>query len=822
MKQKIKVLVIFFCAILFSLNSYSQPKELFLKNQKYFSTIFSELDANKLKNAYATKSEGEQKAQKSARYYAKAERFYKIQQLPIAERKKRRAKKKETRFLKKASKIEVKALETCFAANEQIKDVYYGNLQQGKDNINRKLLLRLDNDFKAYLDSAVLQKSINSTNIIEKARAWNNAYFYENKALLYMEYKFAVLNNDTKIISDLEKYFKIEKNKKPENVVPKDTVTPPKNPTVTPPKDSTTTTTTTTVTTTTNTTNNNDGTQTTDSTTSTVTTNTVVTNGDYNIKQDKYLFCSKNEKIDEELYYSEKEEDLLYEYYTLGKSGASQLQEVEKLNPTIAQYEQKIKNEKDFRQKRSLISKKRELTNQQLVYKINALKNYVKANKDYYYCRKNHYSDNYPTKNAKIVQMANFYKKEADKYYRSCDKYIGIAKSKDGQEKYDAYKYANNQIKTALQYQENGLNVQFKTDTYVVVPTHKIKASGAKKTTKKTAQKSTKKTDAKNKKSSNTITGMWKYSSTNQKPVAVSAPRGTVYRVRVGSSKYLLPTNELKKYEPVYYETTSNTNTKIFYVGDYSQKSEAQTVLNELKNKGYSDAYVVEYQNGKRSNAVYAKQQTHSNTSNVKVTNSTNIVNTKYLLYVIRLGTFKTEKTAAQLGNFSKIYHKILSDGRIQYFAGPYYSYDAASSHLPTVKQNGFSDAFVEAYNNGAKIAISKAKKIEANVNSNSNSNSNTSKTTSSNAIFRVQIGSFSDYLSNDAVTQKFGNVKSISDIHTHQNAKGLIVYSVGETNSYSNAKQLRQKVANLGYKDCFIIAFINGEQVALQKAINK
>ena len=83
---------------------------------------------------------------------------------------------------------------------------------------------------------------------------------------------------------------------------------------------------------------------------------------------------------------------------------------------------------------------------------------------------------------------------------------------------------------------------------------------------------------------------------------------------------------------------------------------------------------------------------------------------------------------------------------------------------------------------------------------------------------FRVQVGAFSTKLTDEKINQKYSKLKDFK-LNTH-NKKDLIVYSVGNSTSYEEAKNTLEKVKSLGYKDAFIIALKNNVQIPLDKAI--
>ncbi|MBN2776716.1 MAG: hypothetical protein JXR36_03695 [Bacteroidales bacterium] len=804
MKKILRVLLIFFSTSMLIYNASAQPQELFLKNKGYYKTIFTGGDIQKLNSAYEIHESSRKYFEKSDKYYSEADKYLRMQQLPVAQSKINKFKKKEDKYRNKAAKNKLKALNYTFQANQTIKGVYTSNLQFIKQSTHKELYKILNKKQDAYLDSFVIAKSMNASNDVDRAIYWGDAYYFENQALLFMEYKFAVANNDTEIIKQLnEKFLNTQvvdttNNQKPEDIK-------------------------------------------------------------YDPANDRFLFSTKNDKIDEILSYSQSEENNLIQFFTLGKNGFIAMNKAKSLDSKLADYDKKIDKEDDFMAKRTLISEKRNVAQEQTIYKIDAIKKYINANRNFYSCRKNHYYDYAPrdTTTSDYLKIKH-YEELAEKFYKDSDRFFKLANEKAADEKYLTYEFANDQMLTALKYQENGLNIQFGVDTNLVFVLHEVQKVEGENTNvaNNNGNKNNNNTNNNNQNNNNTsnnnntaknnnntnnnntaknnnnttvvnqISGLWSYSYAYPNPQRASTSSGTIYRVQVGASKYLLPVNELRNYEPIYYETMTGTDVKRFLVGDYSDKQQAGIILEEIKNQGYKDAYIVTYENGKRTGAKYygnpivSNNNSNNNNTNTNNNNNTNtnvggtyvnsieITSTKYLIYVIQIGTFATKKTSSQLKNMSQIYSNNLSDGRIQYYVGPYYHYDDAAAKLPSVKQKGFDDAFVVAYNDGKKTNIQTAKQIEQNVKS------------TNQVTFKVQLGAYSDYLTDKLVAEKFGKIKSSYAISTHVN-NGLVVYSAGSTSSYTDAKVIRQNIINLGFTDCFIIAIKDGKQVPLSSVIN-
>jgi len=352
----------------------------------------------------------------------------------------------------------------------------------------------------------------------------------------------------------------------------------------------------------------------------------------------------------------------------------------------------------------------------------------------------------------------------------------------------------------------------------------------------------------------------WQYSAKNPTPKKIAKKDGVLFRVQVATVKNPLSVTKFVRLMPITYDKFKNNDKERYMVGEYKTSEAAELALMEVKSMGYSDALIVGYVNGKRTTYASAKAklkktadydnivkteksvilgedcvlndnknvvadktqnkptetkkevQKNKNNSQTTTTKNDNFVNskditqTKYLLYVIQLGTYLTPKTAEQLKNLNTIYETKTKKGLYRYMVGPYYSLSDAKNQIDRIKNLGFSGAYVTAFNNGVEIDISKASKIEQNVKA------------ANKISFKVQIGAFVSYLSDKELENKFGKIKQNYSIST-QIVNKLVVYTVGDFSSYDDVKNLHTKIQNLGYSDSFIVAFKGQNKISVAEA---
>lgn len=79
--------------------------------------------------------------------------------------------------------------------------------------------------------------------------------------------------------------------------------------------------------------------------------------------------------------------------------------------------------------------------------------------------------------------------------------------------------------------------------------------------------------------------------------------------------------------------------------------------------------------------------------------------------------------------------------------------------------------------------------------------------------VFRVQIGAFK----NPIPTDQF---KGLAPVGGETTPQGFIRYQAGMFDKYNNANAVKNDLKNLGYKDAFVVAYLNGKRINLADAL--
>lgn len=236
------------------------------------------------------------------------------------------------------------------------------------------------------------------------------------------------------------------------------------------------------------------------------------------------------------------------------------------------------------------------------------------------------------------------------------------------------------------------------------------------------------------------------YSAARPIPIDEKMPDGLVFKVQIGAFKAPLPDNTFKGLSPVSAQTTPNGYLR-YMAGNFEKYESASAVKNDLRNLGYSDAFVVVYFNGKRITLAEALEKLKAEGKPVDVAANTTAgittanvprnpfpVNTTAsnvtpdaqpaeitreleqmngLLFTVQIGVYSKQATRSQLSGLRPIYTEKLPNGLYRYTAGIYNQGSKLLEDKRKVVDLGVKDAFVSAYYNSKRIPFAEGQKLQ-------------------------------------------------------------------------------------------------------------
>ena len=174
-----------------------------------------------------------------------------------------------------------------------------------------------------------------------------------------------------------------------------------------------------------------------------------------------------------------------------------------------------------------------------------------------------------------------------------------------------------------------------------------------------------------------------------------------LYGVQLGAFKEVVPVARFKDLKNV--DAFMDKDGLIRYViGHFGIYSQAESLLEVIKEKGYPDAFVVNVNNARK----FADEVISIDNINIKTTLKGKVE------YRIQVGAFKEEVPAEMAEMYLRIEGiEEFREGELTYLTvGNYSTYGEAKAYLQGIRDTGISDAFVIALHNGKKISLQQAK----------------------------------------------------------------------------------------------------------------
>ena len=275
---------------------------------------------------------------------------------------------------------------------------------------------------------------------------------------------------------------------------------------------------------------------------------------------------------------------------------------------------------------------------------------------------------------------------------------------------------------------------------------------------------------------------------------------------------------------------TYDPNKTTYTAGNYVSLDSAKARAKRLNNQGFNTE-VVKY-NGKK----------FDNVPNTKGTANPVVVKDGKVVFRVQLGAFKNRVTEVAFRG-EQVVRFDGQDGFVRYATGSFDNYSQAAEHKYKMRDKGFSDAFVTAYKDGARVPIGDVvnqeefqktqidsvqkkttlpknevqKEIEQKQVQSIKSTVKDSAALASLKIY-VQVGLFAG--EPPAETQKI--FATISDLRIETTEQGLKRYLTGDFKNPADALAYKESLKAKGINDAFLIAYYNGVKISVATAVQQ
>ena len=246
------------------------------------------------------------------------------------------------------------------------------------------------------------------------------------------------------------------------------------------------------------------------------------------------------------------------------------------------------------------------------------------------------------------------------------------------------------------------------------------------------------------------------YNENTPIPINPTMPAGLVFQVQVGAFRNNIPQDLFGDFAPVMAEELPNGITR-YRAGIFKAYKGAIVARNEIRERGYSDAFVVAYINGERLTGTQAQHileqarvdegmtlaetrikpdpaaavsepiaASISGTSNQTeegpirtdyyndpdAAEANLVETTSGLFFTVQVGVYSKPVKLDALYNLVELNSELTAGGYIRYTSGRYTSTETAEIRKSEVIEKGVTDAFITAYYNGKRISAARAQSI--------------------------------------------------------------------------------------------------------------
>ncbi len=238
------------------------------------------------------------------------------------------------------------------------------------------------------------------------------------------------------------------------------------------------------------------------------------------------------------------------------------------------------------------------------------------------------------------------------------------------------------------------------------------------------------------------------YDETKPIPVGVTLPNGVVLKVQIGAFRNPINQSTFKGFAPIVGEKTASGLTR-YTAGLFKDFVTANNAKDGIRSKGYSDAFIVAYLDGKRISISEARRvlsgeinasdiivsSTPQNTPIAPPTQSVQVTeinsvpllpgqgdievkgtsSREELFFTVQVGVYSQTIQPGSVLGLTPLNSEKIPNNLMRYSSGVYGSIAQASLARSRIVQFGILDAFVTAYYQGNRIPLAEARALIAN-----------------------------------------------------------------------------------------------------------
>ena len=184
------------------------------------------------------------------------------------------------------------------------------------------------------------------------------------------------------------------------------------------------------------------------------------------------------------------------------------------------------------------------------------------------------------------------------------------------------------------------------------------------------------------------------------------------------------------------------------------------------------------------------------------------------LVFRVQVGAFRKQVPAERFREFTPVDGTVLANGLTIYMAGYFRNSQEALKQQAVIRNLGYADAFVVAYQNCNRLSLAQGRELEKNIPNNNVQVAQNSlfAAPGQGLYYTVQVGVYNRPLTSAAQL-------GLSELIEAKTAKGQYRYASGKFANIKEAKTRQQLAVAKGIKDAFIVAYYQGMRIDLAQA---
>ncbi len=321
------------------------------------------------------------------------------------------------------------------------------------------------------------------------------------------------------------------------------------------------------------------------------------------------------------------------------------------------------------------------------------------------------------------------------------------------------------------------------------------------------------------------------------KPKTVSTEQ-RVYTIELARYSSGVPSDEmafLLSIGDIKSSVLDDGSTVVYTAGTYEDVKLAKQRRDEFRAEGNTKSQVGYFKNEKYfsltdeelaaalANPSSVATNTSASTGTASVnTNTANATDNTFakggIVYRVQLGAYKNRISLKAFNNSANVIELKTEEGTYRYVTAGHKTVAEAAGKKADLFLLGYTDAFVTAYKDGKRIAMSDAgATMSTKEKEDLNENKTFSSVDKSLINFKIQVGALKKPT---AVADMDDRLKGLEGVTKQTTATGQVRFTIGKYSGYDAAEKARKEMEDKGFPEAFIIATFKEEIISLQEAM--